>query len=361
MKMLSDFSIARTLLPTLCALGLLSVGLSCGKSSEESKDTAATPTHTPTVTEQPESAPVAFWLTRDSGAGPVAVRFDSAGRQSLQVDLVSSGVDYGPITALHFLDASTLLYFVNPGSGKEIFGTLDIKTGLVKNRAWGSQSTIRDKFKDAPVGSMLSGFQNGVLHAQVETGIRTIRFNQEGGLSGQDFTLPQGCLSGKLSGMYLVQAGGQSQIIALAFGTQAQLLVLSSSAGDVTCKAFDYGAGETTSDHKPVNLVQMPDGKIFVLYQHSTGDEANRTPKIVRYDFDGSTLTNAKTIFSSKDVLGFIPFGMIARTNKKLLVANPTENALLEIAVKGDTGTQTDFYQKTSYAKELKSLVAEPP
>jgi hypothetical protein len=361
MKILYELRAVRSFFPALCALGVLSVGLSCGKSSDEGSQASATPTPIPTVTEQPESAPVAFWLTRDAGAGPIAVRFDSAGRQSLQIDLVNSGVDYGPITALHFLDAATLLYFVNGGSGKEMLGTIDIKTGIVKNRAWGSESSIRDKFKDKSVGTLLSGFQSGVLHAQIQTGIRTIRYNQEGGLSAQDYTLPDGCLTGSLSGIFLVQGGGKNRIIALTFGTQAQLLAIMEEGGTKTCTPFDYGSGETTADHKPVNLVQMPDGKVYVLYQHNVADESKRSPKIVRYDFDGSKLSNPKTIFSSKDVLSATPLGMIARTNKKLLVANPLENSLLEIAIKGDSGSQTDFYQKTSYANGLTALVAEPP
>lgn len=354
MKISTNLNSIRMYLPSLTVLGLFVFALSCGKSSDDSKSTAATPTPTPTVTEAPESAPVAFWLTRDAGAGPVAVRFDSAGRQSLQVDLVSSGVDYGPITALHFLDASTLLYFVNPGENKEMFGTLDIKTGLVKNRAWGSESSIREKFKNAPVGTMFTGFQNGVLHAQVAAGIKTVRYNQEGGLSAQDFTWSD-CPSDKLSGIYLVQTKDSSQIVALSYGTQTRLNVLTVTSGTATCKSsFDYSSGETTAAHKPVNLVQMADGKIYVLYQHSD------TPKIVRYDFDGTTLSAAKTIFMSKEILGANTFGMIARTNKRLLVANPDQNALLEIAIKGDAGAQTDFYQKTSYAKDIKALIAEP-
>lgn len=350
-------------LPFLSSVGLFLVALSCGKSSEEStENAAATPIPSVTATESPESSPVAFWLASNASVGPIAVRFDSAGRQSLQIDLLKSGIDLGPITAFHFMDATTLLFFVNPGTDKETIGTLDVKSGLVKNKAWGSESTIKAIFKNAPVKSMFSGFQNGVLHAQTDTAINSIRYNADGGLNAEKFfdssTSPN-CPSDQLTGIALVQGGGASQMIAMSAGTQPRLNVLNIAAGAVNCKSsFDYSSGATTAAHKPVNLIQMSDGKVFVLYQHDVATNAD--PKIVRYDFDGTTLTNAVEIFKGVSNLGKKPFGMIARTNKKLIVARPDAYALIEIALKGNTGEQTDYYERTSYAKDLNALVAEP-
>ncbi|NBO37204.1 hypothetical protein EBU99_01330 [bacterium] len=357
----------RQFAPAVTSLGLLFIGLSCGTGSKSSDDAAqAAATAKPTVTETPETAAVPFWIA----SGSFAVRFDASGNSSLPVDVVRYGVDLGTISALHFLDANTLLFFVDTGNDssgaakEKIFGTLDPKTGLVKNRAWGAVSSIKTTFKSAPAGSMFSGFQSGVLNVQTEAGIKAVRFNADGGTIANDFysaSSAADCPMDKLSGIALIQGGGASQIIAMSYGTQSRLNILGLEAGVVTCKSsLDYSSGSTTSVHKPVNVVQMPDGKVYVLFQHDTTKDADSNPKIMRYDFDGKTLSNGSEFYKGFNNLGKKPFGMIARTSKKLLVARPDAPALIEIAIKGNDGEQTDFYQLTGYANNLTALIPEP-
>lgn len=348
--------------PACVSVLLLALGLSCGKSTtEDAESTETTPTPTPTATEVPETPPAAFWLSQDTGSGPVAVRFDSEGRQSLVVDLYSSGLDLGTITSFNFMDASTLLFFVKPGIEASVptFGTLDISTGLLKNKAWGSESSIREKFKDNAVNSMISGLQSGVLHAQTGDGVKIVRYNEDGGLRAEDFyggaTLTD-CPADDVTGVVLVSGGEAQQMLILSGGAaHKRINVLGIAQGAPACRSsFDYSSGSTTQAHKAVNAVQMPDGKIYVLYQHATD------PMIVRYDFDGEKLTNNVVMIRGVGNLGETPFGMIARTNKKLLVARPDVSALIEIALRSDGGEQTDFYRKTSFVRGLKAMIAEP-
>jgi len=349
-----------------CSFFVLLLGYSCGK--KDGSDSAPNPTPTPSAvpvpTQVPESAPVSFWLAPGSAPGfPVAQRFDSAGRASLQVDLMKFGVDRGPITALTFLDSSTLLFFVNPGTDKETFGTIDVKTGLVKNKAWVAESSIKAMFRNLPVRSMIAGFQNGVLLAQTDTSVKSIRYNQDGGLIGDTFydsnTLPSECPIAALTRMAMVQGAGGNQLILMSAGAQPRLNVLTLTAGVVSCKStLDYSNGVTTAAHRAVSLVQMSDGKVYVLFQHDvvTGSD----PKIVRYDYDGTSLSNPQEIFKGVANLGKKPFGLIARTNRRLMVARPDVSALIEVALKGNTGEQTDYYEKTSFASDLSALIAEP-
>lgn len=348
--------------PSLVSVLLLVVGLSCGKSSSEDSETAeSTPTPTPTVTEIPESAAAAFWLSQDTGSGPVAVRFDPEGRRSLVVDLYESGLDFGTITSFSFLDLSTLLFFVKPGSETSVptFGTIDISTGLLKNKAWGFESSIREKFKDNSVHSMISGLQSGVLHAQTATGASIIRYNDEGGLAAEDFyssTTLTDCPSDDVTGVVLVSGGDAQQMLILSGGaSHKRINVVGVAQGAPNCRSsFDYSSGSTTSEHKAVNAVQMPDGKIYVLYQHPTDS------MIVRYDFDGEKLSNNLVMIRGVGNLGAAPFGMIARTNKKLLVARPDVSALIEISLRSDGGVQTDFYMRSSFVRGLRAMIAEP-
>lgn len=358
----NSFNPWRSLLPACVSILLLVLGLSCGKSSGEDSETAeATPTPTPTATEVPETSPAAFWISQDTGTGPVAVRFDSEGRQSLVVDLYGSGLDLGTITAFNFMDASTLLFFVKPGSATSAptFGTLDISTGLLKNKAWGSESSIREMFKEDSVNSMVTGLQSGVLHSQTENGVKIVRFNDDGGLRAEDFynggTIAE-CPSDLITGVVLVSGGDSQQMLVLSGGdAHRRINVIGISQGAPGCKSsLDYSSGSTTATHKAVNAVQMPDGKIYVLYQHPTN------PMIVRYDFDGESLSNNSVMIRGVGNLGEVPLGMIARTNKKLLVARPDVGALIEIAIRSDGGEQTDFYRKTSFVKNLKAMIAEP-
>lgn len=350
--------------PLIGFVGLILLAASCGRNSSQGSDPQVSATSTPlaTPTELWESSPVAFWLAGNTAGGPIAVRFDSAGRKSFEIDLLKSGIDFGPITALHFLDYSTLLFFVNPGTDKETVGTLDVKTGLVKNKAWGAESTIKAAFRNAPAKSLLTGFKSGVLHALTETAITEIRYNSDGGLNADklfDSATSPDCPSDVLTGSALVRGAGGTQVIVMSTGSQTRLNILNLVAGVVNCKSsFDYSSGLTTPNHRPVSLVQTLDEKIFVLYQHDVATGAD--PKIVRYDYDGVTLSNGVEVFRGQSNLGKKPFGMIARTNKRLLVGRPDVYALIEIELKGNSGEQTAYFERTSYAKELSALVAEP-
>jgi hypothetical protein len=359
-KPISTF--ARGWAPSVVSAILLVLGLSCGKSSSDDSETAeATPTPTPTATEIPETSPSAFWLSQDTGAGPVAVRFDSEGRRSLIVDLFESGLDLGTITSFSFMDASTLLFFVKPGSETSVptFGTIDISTGLLKNKAWGSESSIREKFKDNSVHSMVSGLQSGVLHTQTADGVKIVRYNNDGGLRAEDFygnaTLTD-CPSDEVTGVVLVSGADAQQMLVMSGGdSHRRINVVGIAQGAPSCRSsFDYSSGSTTAAHKAVNAVQMPDGKVYVLYQHATD------PMIVRYDYDGEKLSNNTVMIRGLGNLGEAPFGMIARTNKKLLVARPDVSALIEISLRSDGGEQTDFYMRSSFVRGLKAMIAEP-
>jgi hypothetical protein len=351
-------------LPCIIALGVLGTGISCG---ELSKKTTAAPTPTPTPTaaptEIPETTPVSFWVASNpkDGGGPIAVRFDGTGRLSMTVDLVESGLDYGPITAFQFLDASTLMFFIDPGTGKETIGTLDIKSAIVKNKAWGSESSIKAAFSGARANSLVTGFQSNVLHAQISTGVKSIRYNTDGGLSAEDFFVSTSaaaaaCPVGTVNSSALIRKDGVSSLAVLTSGTATRINVLNVVGGAVNCKSsLDYSQGpDTTAQHKAVNIVQTPDDKVFVLYQHET------SPYVVRYDFDGTTLSSPQTVYRGLSNLGKTPLGMIARTSRRLLIGRPDTGALVEIYIRGSEGEQSDFYKKTSFAKDLTALIAEP-
>lgn len=351
-------------LPSLVALGFVATALSCGKQPAKSDGNGSpTPTPTPAATEAPETNAVSFWLAANpkDGGGPIAVRFDGGGRLSLTVDLFEAGLDYGPITAFHFLDASTLMFFVDAGTDKETLGTLDVKSALVKNKAWGSESSIKAAFKSVRAKSLVTGLQSGVLHAQIGTGIKAIRYNSDGGLSADEFfsaasDAATGCPIDSVNHSALIQGGNSSAIALLSSGTASRINILTLNAGTVTCKSsFDYSQGDTTAQHKAVNVMQNSDGKVYVLYQHETN------PLLMRYEFDGTSLSNATKIYSGVNNMGKTPLGLIARTNKRLLIGRTDIGALIEIQLKPDGGEQTDFYKRTSFAKDLTALIAEPP
>jgi hypothetical protein len=354
-----------TFLPSLVVLSIFTVSSSCGKKSSDGEDSPPTPAPTPTVvpTELPETPPLPFWLTNSpkDGGGPVAVRFDSTGRLSLTIDLMESGLDYGPITALHFFDSSTLMFFIDAGASKETIGSLDVKTALVKNKAWGAEASIKAAFNGVRANSFVTGFQTSVLHAQTATGIKALRYNADGGLRAETFydgasDAAADCPLGTVTSSALIQAGGTAYLAVLSSGSATRLNVLTIQAGKAKCKtSLDYSQGsDATAQHKAVNLAQTIDGKIFLLLQHTSD------PMVLRYDFDGNSLTNPQTIYKGLSNLGPTPLGLIARTSKRLIIGRPDVPALIEIQLKGNESEQTDFYKKTSFAKDLTALISEP-
>ncbi|MFZ9519146.1 MAG: hypothetical protein ACO3A4_01590, partial [Silvanigrellaceae bacterium] len=255
-------------LPSMAVGVLLATALSCGKESSSSKTSdAPIPTPTATATEAPETGAVSFWMSSNpkDGGGPVAYRYDSTGRLSLTIDLRESGLDYGPVTALHFLDASTLMFFIDPGTDKETLGTFDVKTGLIKNKAWGSESSIKAAFKSARATSLVTGLQTGFLHAQISTGIKAIRYGSDGGLAAEDFynassAAVSDCPMGTVTSSKLIQGSGDASLAVLVTGAATRINVLHSQGGEVKCRSsLDYAQGsDTTAQHKPVNMEQMP-------------------------------------------------------------------------------------------------------
>ncbi|NBX15991.1 MAG: hypothetical protein EBR09_01355 [Proteobacteria bacterium] len=356
----------RSFLPGLSALSILLSVIGCGQLQLSKKPTPApTPTAAPTVapTEAPETTPVSFWLAANpkDGGGPIAVRYDGTGRLSMTVDLVEAGLDYGPITAFNFLDASTLMFFIDAGAGKETIGTLDIKSAIVKNKAWGSESSIKTAFSGARANTLVTGFQTNVLHAQISTGIKSIRYNADGGLSAEAFydaasAAADNCPAGTVNASALLRKDGVVSLALLTSGAATRINVLNVVSGAVNCKSsLNYSQGpDTTAQHKAVNIVQTPDDKVYVLYQHETA------PFVVRYDFDGTSLSNPQTIYRGLSNLGKTPLGMIARTSKRLLIGRPDTGALVEILIRGNEAEQSEFYKKTSFAKDLTALIAEP-
>lgn len=353
------------LLPSGVTLCVFIFAFACGKSSS-GNDPSPSPTASPTivVTEQPESAAVPFWLASNwkDGGGPVAVRFDSNYNQSLTVDFYAVGVDFGPITSFHFLDSSTLTFFVDGGVGKETIGTFDVKTALIKNKAWGSESSIKAALNGARVSSLVTGLQQGVLYAQTPSSIKSIRYNGDGGVFGDTFfprtddpEATAACPVGTITSSALLRTNNNASLALLSTGTANRISILYVEGGKLMCRSsYDFAAGpDTTAQHKPVNIIQNSDGKVFVLYQHDSA------PLVIRYDFDGTNLSNPQKVYFGVGNLGKTPLGMIARTNKRLLIGRPDIGAIVEILVKGNSGEQTAL-QKSSFAKDLTALIAEP-
>lgn len=318
--------------------------------NHKKSETPPTPTATPTAapTEIPESTAVPFWLSANpkDGGGPIAVRFDGTGRLSMTVDLVESGLDYGPITAFQFLDASTLMFLLTRALARKLSARSTSNQQLSKTKL-GDPRIQSKRLSAARANSLIIGLQSNVLHAQTAGGVKSIRYNADGGLSAEDFFVAASaaataCPVGTVTSSLLIQGGGSSSLAVLTSGTATRINILNVQSGAVNCKSsLDYSQGpDTTAQHKAVNIVQTPDGKIYVLYQHESA------PYVVRYDFDGTSLSNPQTVYKGVSNLGKIPLGMIARTNKRLLIGRPDVAALVEIRIIGAEAEQTEFYKR---------------
>jgi hypothetical protein len=95
--------------------------------------------------------------------------------------------------------------------------------------------------------------------------------------------------------------------------------LMGGAAGRPQCiSSIDYAAsGQTTNKNDiPIHAVQMPDKRIYVLYRNTT-----EGAKVVRYDFNGSSLQSPVTVSQDTDDLGYRPRAMVAMSGNSLLLA----------------------------------------
>jgi hypothetical protein len=363
------------MLSAILAAGLLG---SCGDDKEEQKDDPkpeATPTPEPAVettedpspqaTPAPSNAPAGFWAASDSQR--VVSSFDANGASTAVIDF-QAYLPVGGITALSFLPDSVggglvALMDRQTESAGEYLSLIDPQSAKIQAPYWYLDNVNLTDLEtysiisDALPNSLLIPRSNGIERLLLGQGVPPNRISGVGGsgpwLSGFGTTGPSCRTDTIVSAATVAHASAKFLMVnSIGEGATYLNLIRSLDSAPACLSAYDYGAADlpTAAADTPVNAMQMPDGKIYVLYAHSTAS------KIVSYDFDGTSLSNPSVLFADAAVLGVAPRGLAARTHSTLLFGNSTNGTVYEVSTSGEL---TGFFVQSSFLVGVSSLVSK--
>jgi hypothetical protein len=322
-------------------------------------------TSTPIPTLTPTGGSVfgsGFWIA--SSTQMFISRYDSNGNLVQPViDLKGKAGTDGGITAIHSLDQNTLLAMVDPSvAGKsETIYSVDLRNISNTAKGNGVSTWLTDPSNSLYLKTIRS-FVTGIISNTVIVPTNDNVFNVL--YSSRDdnrelFSTPTitpsgvaGCEYSEISNTSVITNSGQKSLLILSSGSIRTLNVLKNVNGAWSCSsAYTYGGdSETTTAHVPVNSVQTTDGKVFVLYAHATAS------KIVRYTFDGTSLSAPATVFADQSLLGTAPLGLAVRSNDKVLFGNRNRNRVFEVNV--TKGAFEGFYINNSYVTDVSAIIS---
>ena len=344
----------------------------CSKSASSPAAIVENPTPIPTAaatiaplppiptTSPISNVPKGFWVGNLSLR--LLARFDIFGNKVAEADLQSIAQS-GGVTALAYLDATTLVALLDPGTvaGGEVLVTIDANTGAIKNKSWWQDSTSFAAIESN--GIVSNAINNNVLFSGNKT-IERLIYNAGGAArvggtaGGSSSYIPQitagVCASDKIGNIGLLVINNSLSLAQLTHGTTQRINILGNLEGSPSCiSSYNYAAvGQpTTADHIPMSAVQMPDGKLYVLYQHPTA------PKIISYDTDGRTLSNPIVAYEDASVLGATPRGLTKFGETTMLVGNPTTGKVFEIFTAGGF---TGFFITSTYTSSVGTILTVP-
>lgn len=272
-------------------------------------------------------------------------RYDATGKLTGACDLsrapmladISASAASAGISALGFADKTTLLALVDPGTAGERIVAVDVKgeTPSCAVTPWFEQHTgfsgITSNriiaFKPNAATEYLRIFvprENGIdRFTWSNTGVAT-RTIGPGDTPFVPTTVGGACTVGSITGIGMLGDGENRALLMLSSGEGGTTLnvvtnLMGGAAGRPQCiSSIDYAAsGQTTNKNDiPIHAVQMPDKRIYVLYRNTT-----EGAKVVRYDFNGSSLQSPVTVSQDTDDLGYRPRAMVAMSGNSLLLA----------------------------------------
>jgi hypothetical protein len=316
----------------------------------------------PTVTQSGSVFGSGFWIA--SSSQMFISRYDSNGNLVQPViDLKGKAGTDGGITAIHSLDQNTLLALVDPGVvGKsETIYAVDLRNLTNSAKGNGVSTWLNDPTNSLylkTIRSFVTGIISNTVIVPTNDNFYNVLYSSRDD-TRELFSAPSvtpinvaGCTYSEASNTSVIANSGAKSLLVMSSGSSLTLNVLKNQNGSWQCSSsYTYGGdSETTSAHTPVNAAQTPDGKVYVLYAHATAS------KIVRYSFDGTTLSAPATVFADQSLLGTNPQGLAVRSSDKVLFGNRTRNRVFEVNVA--KGAFEGFYINNSYVTDVSAIMS---
>lgn len=315
---------------------------------------AETPTPTPTPTAAPAEPQAEVWVASNSQRFLVGYTADGTLKKVIDLSRLASA---GGITALAFVDRSNLIAFLDPGASGERFVSINVETEVI-NSAWFMDTT---NFSNVSVNKIEKASANA-LYVQKATGVENLLFDFGKTLVSRVSAATWPILTSAncpiTTAQYAIplKFNNIESVLLLSSGANTRLNVWTATTSVPACAAansYNYTSSVPTgAAYVPVAALQTPSGKVYVRFQHAT------TPRIMSFDFDGTTLTNGTDVFSNVAVL---TAGTTSREmtlfGEDLLVGDWASNS---VHVVGLDGTYKGIFAKDGYTVSVSSIAIRP-
>jgi hypothetical protein len=354
----------RVFLVGVCVLNLVAAG-SCGRHNDDEPAPEAPPPANdkksddqvlqikptpvvvipPKATPTPVPTPKAFWVASSTKA--VLSYHGNDGQFKNKIDL-SAGLNSGGITSLQLLDANTLVAFVDRGNSGEKLITINIKEAKIQNADW-FQSAFQF-LNNTESFSLMSGLATGQFLVQKSTGIENLDYTdgtnfatRHNGTASESW-IPQGlpgdstCSTGVIKASQLLYFKDQPLLLNLTSPNpdapegQTRLDVIGNLKTTPRCfSSFNFASDASLASDIPVGAVQMPDGFVYVLFQSLSNEH-----KIVKYSFDGVSLSAGTVIAKGSSPFPGTPLGITQFAHDSLAVGLPSLSKIVHISTSGE-------------------------
>jgi hypothetical protein len=262
-------------------------------------------------------------------------KYESSGAAVAECDVAKflPEITTGSITALAIVKENSLLALVDPGDAGELLVTIDTTNCAVT--PWYGANPRFSKIRSNRIIAFPSSSEFKRIFVAREDGVDRFTYTADGiatratGPGDAPFVplVPVGtgnCAAETISGIGQLGEGDTSSLLVLTHGATASRLnvigsLMGGSSGSPQClSSFNFAAeGQPTSATDiPVHAVQTGDKRVYVLFANTTNGA-----KIVRYDFNGTTLSSPFLLSQDQDDVGFTPQAFIAASSGMFLVA----------------------------------------
>lgn len=353
---------------------------SCG-SKDDIEDEDVTPTPTPTPeppiiptqadqnptpapTTPPTAAPTAVAPKAKIYVGSAVQRFIAAydidGKLIKYFDL-SPYFSAGGVTAMEFIDEDNLFVFFDPGAAGERIVHINVETGAI-NPAWGVDAT---NLNNVTVNSFYKD-TNSRLYVQRTTSVINYIYNLSNSLlmptatAGWPMTSTVSCPITAINGIVQATHNGSTYFLELSSGAQNRINTWSNPYSALACPAAGNSYNYTTTapaaaGYSAISGIQLLDSKIYIRFAHAT------TPTIMRYDFNGTTISGGTAIFSDAGFLGSsvtIRGKMAMIDSTTFLLPNWDNDFIFKVTSTGEVGS--GIFIKDGFTVDVGAIAVRP-
>lgn len=295
------------------------------------ENTCATPA--PTVVTEP-ARPVVF-------VGSTTQRFlvaYSAAGVRLKVYDLSPYFTAGGIWAMTFVDSSNLMIFFDPGAAGERVVKFNVETEAF-DAGWGIDATNLNN-----ITANFMTYLSGKLFIQKTTNVENYTVDLTNSLflrnaaGGWPMTSTASCLITTVNGAIPVTYNSANYLLQLSSGANTRINTYSNvTGGALSCSAAGNSYNYTTAVPTGAAYValsgnQTSDGKVYVRYAHAT------TPRVMRYDFNGTIISNGTDVFTDPTLLGAsttIRSNSALLSSTELLFSNWDTDSIVKVSTTG--------------------------